>query len=103
MIGGGLSLHFYSESGMVVLWRLECRRRLRALGVSDRRVRALIDSERLAARRAGGRWLIDEAGLGGGVVASRPMSPRMAWAFIVALSRVAEQGAAGRSGRQAGC
>jgi excisionase family DNA binding protein len=68
------------------------------LGVSDRRVRALIDSERLAARRAGGRWLIDEAGLSGGVVASRPMSPRMAWAFIVALSRVAEQDAARGSG-----
>lgn len=68
------------------------------LGVSDRRVRALIQSERLRARRVGNRWLIDEAALRGGSSASRPMSARMAWAFIVALSSVAERGDANEPG-----
>lgn len=68
------------------------------LGVSDRRVRALIESGRLRARRAGSRWLIDEAALRGGSSASRPMSARMAWAFLVALSSIAERGDAHESG-----
>src|SRR4051812_43271646 len=87
MIGGSpTTLLFRNRYSCVV--EIGVQEAAARLGVSDRRVRALIDSERLAARRAGGRWLIDEAGLSGGVVASRPMSPRMAWAFIVALSGV---------------
>jgi len=58
----------------------------RMLGVSERRVRQIIDAGNLRARQVSGNWLIDVASVpnaprrGG-----RPMSPRMAWGLIEAV------------------
>lgn len=56
------------------------------LGVSDRRVRQLIDSGDLPAQRLGGRYIIEEYHLPRSRPTTRPMSPRIAWAFIEMLS-----------------
>ena len=56
------------------------------LGVSQQRIRNMISDRRLTARRVAGRYLIDEAQLAGAPAVSRPMSPRIAWAFISLLS-----------------
>jgi excisionase family DNA binding protein len=57
------------------------------LGVTPRRVYALIHDGRLRARRLGGRLLVDrddvDARLAGGSTAGRPFSPRRAWAMIL--------------------
>ncbi|MCL2423929.1 MAG: helix-turn-helix domain-containing protein [Micrococcales bacterium] len=52
------------------------------LGVSARRVRALIAAGRVQARRVGGRWLVDAASLPSSPYRSRPMAPDVAWAFL---------------------
>lgn len=56
------------------------------LGVSERRVRQLIDGGALPARRVAGRLLVEEAGIPRSRPVARPMSPRIAWAFIRLLS-----------------
>lgn len=56
------------------------------LGVTDRRVRQLIESGDLPARRAGGRLLVEESLLPRSRPKTRPMSARIAWAFIDLLS-----------------
>jgi excisionase family DNA binding protein len=56
------------------------------LGVSDRRVRQLIDAGALPARRVAGRLLVEEAGIPRSRPVARPMSTRIAWAFIRLLS-----------------
>jgi excisionase family DNA binding protein len=62
----------------------------RALGVSDRRVRAMIEDGVLAGRRSGGRWLIRrnevEDRLRRRGRAGRPLSQRNAWALLSKLS-----------------
>lgn len=57
------------------------------LGVTERRVRQLIDAGALPARRVAGRLLVEEAGIPRSRPLARPMSPRIAWAFIRLLSR----------------
>jgi excisionase family DNA binding protein len=56
------------------------------LGVSERRVRQLIDAGALPARRVAGRLLVEEAGIPRSRPVARPMSPRIAWALIHLLS-----------------
>jgi excisionase family DNA binding protein len=56
------------------------------LGVTDRRVRQLIEAGSLPARRVAGRLLVDEAAVPRSRPVARPMSPRIAWAFIALLS-----------------
>jgi excisionase family DNA binding protein len=56
------------------------------LGVSDRRVRQLIDAGVLPARRVSGRLLVEETAIPRSRPVGRPMSPRIAWAFISMLS-----------------
>lgn len=56
------------------------------LGVSDRRVRQLIDAGILPARRVSGRLLVEETAIPRSRPVGRPMSPRIAWAFIGMLS-----------------
>jgi excisionase family DNA binding protein len=56
------------------------------LGVSERRVRQLIAAGALPARRVAGRLLVEEAGIPRSRPVARPMSPRIAWAFIHLLS-----------------
>jgi excisionase family DNA binding protein len=56
------------------------------LGVTERRVRQLIDAGALPARRVAGRLLVEEAGIPRSRPVARPMSPRIAWAFIHQLS-----------------
>lgn len=56
------------------------------LGVTERRVRQLIDTGALPARRVAGRLLVEEAGIPRSRPVARPMSPRIAWAFIHLLS-----------------
>lgn len=56
------------------------------LGVSDRRVRELINAGRIPARLIGGRYLVNEVDLVRAPAVSRPMSARIAWAFIALLS-----------------
>jgi len=61
-----------------------------ALGVSDRRVRAMIKDGVLAGRRSGGRWLVRmndvEERLRRRGRAGRPLSQRNAWALLSKLS-----------------
>jgi hypothetical protein len=62
----------------------------RALGVAPSRVRALIADGGLEAEKLGGRWLVrwDSVALRrrGPVGPGRPMSPRNAWALVLAAS-----------------
>ncbi len=56
------------------------------LGVSDRRVRAMIDSGRLRAQRLGRAWMIEPSALGcvdGERSAGRPLNPNSAWAELL--------------------
>lgn len=53
-----------------------------ALGLSPRRVRALIEAGRLQARRVGGVWLIEGASLPSESHRSRPMVLASAWALL---------------------
>ncbi len=56
------------------------------LGVSDRRVRALIDSGRLSAQRVGRAWIIDPSALAtvvGERPPGRPLSAASAWAELL--------------------
>ncbi len=56
------------------------------IGVSDRRARAMLAAGQIPARQLAGRWLVEEANLPRSRALARPMSPRMAWAFIGFLS-----------------
>ncbi|MGH9130912.1 MAG: helix-turn-helix domain-containing protein [Acidimicrobiales bacterium] len=56
------------------------------LGVSERRVLQLIEMGRLPGRQVSGRWLVEEAALPRSRLVSRPMSARIAWAFISLVS-----------------
>ncbi|WP_019876597.1 helix-turn-helix domain-containing protein [Sporichthya polymorpha] len=56
------------------------------LGVSGRRVRERIASGDLRARRIGRAWVVDEAQLGRSPRVGRPMSRRVAWAFLDLLA-----------------
>src|SRR2546430_17403479 len=90
-------LHNYSDIGIVphmesILEERSVGEAARALGVSDRRVRAMIRDGVLAGRRSGGRWLIrrDDVeerlrprGPPGG-----PLGPRNGWALLMELSCV---------------
>ena len=57
-----------------------------AQGISPRRVLQLIEQGRVAARRSGGLWLIDSREMSRRSFIRRPMSHKMAWAFIGLLS-----------------
>lgn len=56
------------------------------LGVSPRRVRAMIHDHQLEARRVAGRWLVDADSLerlaGAPRASGRPWSPQVAWACL---------------------
>jgi excisionase family DNA binding protein len=62
----------------------------RALGVSDRRIRAIIRAGALAAQHVGGRWLIRRADVEQrarrGNRPGRPLGERNAWALVARLS-----------------
>ena len=66
--------------------QLDVRSVAEYLGVSDRRVRQLIDSGALPAQRLGGRYIIEEYRVPRSRPTTRPMSPRISWAFIDMLS-----------------
>ncbi len=69
------------------------------LGVSERRVQALIEAERLSARRVGRSWLVPIAELPRVRYRSRPLSPRMARALLDSLSGVPATVSASERGR----
>lgn len=52
------------------------------LEVSPRRLRALIAAGRVRSRRVGGQWLVEAAALPSSLHRSRPMAPKVAWAFL---------------------
>lgn len=60
------------------------------VGVSQRRVRAMIAGGLLQAERRGGRYLIERAAVdalaGAGRQSSRPLAPRSAWVILAALT-----------------
>ena len=56
------------------------------LGVSARRVRERIAAGDLQARRVGRAWVLEEAQLERSGRLGRPMSPRVAWAFLDLLA-----------------
>ncbi len=56
------------------------------LGISARRVIQLIGAGTLQARQVSGRWLVAEEDIPRSRLVSRPMSPRIAWAFISLIS-----------------
>ncbi|GAA0634469.1 hypothetical protein GCM10009547_43130 [Sporichthya brevicatena] len=62
------------------------------LGVSERRVRERIAAGDLPARRIGRAWLVDAAHLGRAPRVGRPMSRRVAWAFLDLLDGGAGDG-----------
>jgi excisionase family DNA binding protein len=72
------------------------------LGVSERRVQALIEAERLSARRVGRSWLVPIAELPRVRYRSRPLSPRMARALLDSLSGVPATVSASERGRLRG-
>lgn len=53
-----------------------------ALGVTPRRVRALIEAGRVDARKVGGAWLVEGATLRRAAAASRALAPATAWALL---------------------
>ncbi|WP_251152722.1 helix-turn-helix domain-containing protein [Cellulosimicrobium sp. Marseille-Q4280] len=55
----------------------------RALGVSERRVLAMLHSGELKGEKVGGRWVVSPHSLRQPKPAGRPMSPRNAWALIL--------------------
>lgn len=73
------------------------------LGVSQARVRVLINSGGLTARRVGTLWLIDAAsvehqrGLTSAGATSRAMSPRVAWALLTSPTVEPRPGSAPRN------
>ncbi len=75
-------VHISSVGGIVVSVEITVPEVAEVLGVSARRVRQLIDAGRLRARRVGRQWLVDGASLPTGPRRSRPMSVRVAWAFL---------------------
>lgn len=62
----------------------------RSIGVSDRRIRALIRADALAAQQVGSRWLVSRADVEErarrGSRSGRPLGERNAWALIARLS-----------------
>ncbi|MFJ4174694.1 excisionase family DNA-binding protein [Microbacterium sp. NPDC089696] len=53
------------------------------LGVSDRRVRAMLQANEISGERVGRQWLVDAASLPAAVRRSgQPFSPRIAWALM---------------------
>ena len=56
------------------------------LGVSPRRVRERIELGDLEARRVGRSWVVDESQIARSRRVSRPMSVRVAWAFLDLLA-----------------
>src|SRR5216683_6026641 len=78
--------HNHSESGIVVSMEVGVQDVAAQLGLSDRRVRQLIAAGDLPARRVAGRLLVDEASIPRSRPVARPMSPRIAWAFVSLLS-----------------
>ena len=67
------------------------------LGVSDRRVRAMIDSGRLRAQRLGRAWMIEPSALGGvdgERSAGRPLNPDSAWAELLGGRQISGANAA---------
>lgn len=83
---------------------LSVREAAEHLGVSERRVRALIAEGRLAAQKLGGRWAVDRRGIGRRVqarpAAVRPLSARSAAVLERRLQALLEQdeGVAWREG-----
>ncbi len=75
------------ENGITLLSPAEAARRL---GVTSRRVYALVRDHRLRAQRLGGRLLVDrddvEARVAGAPATGRPFSPRRSWALILLAS-----------------
>ena len=78
--------HFHSISGIFVYMEIGVLEAAQRIGLSSRRVRALLENGRIPGRKVAGRWLIDESQLPSARPSSRPMSPRMAWAFVQLLS-----------------
>lgn len=56
------------------------------LGVSQRRVRQLLESGQLTGRKLGANWALEESELRRKPAVSRPLSKRMAWGLIDLLS-----------------
>src|ERR1700677_4727261 len=83
----GWGRHKSSGCGRVVSVEIGVKEVAAQLGVTERRVRQLIEAGDLPARRVSGRLLVEEAGIPRSRAVARPMSPRIAWAFIHLLSR----------------
>lgn len=79
-------IHFPTVTGIVVYMEFTLAEVADRLGVSERRARQIVADGRLPARRVAGRWFVAESAIPRSQVASRPMSPRIAWAFIDLLS-----------------
>jgi excisionase family DNA binding protein len=75
--------HYYSELGMVVRMPLSVGQAAAKLGVSERRMRALIYAGSVHAERVGSQWTVDEAALARySPNVARPLSPRNAWGLL---------------------
>lgn len=58
----------------------------RKMGVSESRIRKLLQEQDLSGRKIGPMWIVDESSLKRRSAISRPLSPRMSWALIQAGS-----------------
>ena len=80
--------HSDTASGIVVFVLIGTGEAAQHLGVSPRRLRALIAEDRVRARWVGRQWLVDEADLLSVLVRPpvRPLGPRLSSALLAALS-----------------
>ena len=80
--------HSDTASGIVVVVLIGTGEAAQRLGVSPRRLRALIAEDRVRARWVGRQWLVDEADLLSVLVRPplRPLGPRLSSALLAALS-----------------
>ena len=89
-------VHNYGEYAIVVYMELTTRETAQRLNVRPSRVRALIESGGLRARRVGSQWLVDadsldrHAALIAGHATGRSMSPRIAWATAALVDGISD-------------
>lgn len=86
-------VHIYSGIAIVVFMELTTREAAERLSVNQSRVRALVASGGLSARRVGDRWLVDadsvdkQAALTSAQATGRSMAQRVAWAAADLVDR----------------
>jgi excisionase family DNA binding protein len=80
---GTLDVVNHSETRMIDDMVISVADAAQELGVSERRVLAMLHGGELRGEKVGGRWVVNPHSLRHPKPAGRPMSPRNAWALIL--------------------